>query len=77
MHDHGSVVLGASEGATADIAWIVIYTLCWILMAAPFVLWYAGVRTPRAERRAARDRQADAPAVEADETEVPVEQMTA
>ena len=44
---------------------------------APFVLWYAGVRTPRAERRAARDRQADAPAVEADETEVPVEQMTA
>ncbi len=51
MHDHGSVVLGASEGATADIAWIVIYTLCWILMAAPFVLWYAARPMPPPSRR--------------------------
>ena len=77
MSDHGNAVLGASEGATADIAWAVIYVMCWILMAAPFVLWYAGVRTPRAERRAARERPADAPALEADESEVSVEQMTA
>ena len=54
MSDHQVAVLGAAEGVGADIAWVVIYVLCWILMIAPFALWYAGVRTPRAERVARR-----------------------
>jgi hypothetical protein len=54
MTDHQVAVLGAAEGVGADIAWVVVYILCWFLMIAPFALWYAGVRTPRAERRARR-----------------------
>ena len=54
MSDHPSAVLAAAEGVGAEIAWVVIYILCWILMIAPFALWWAGVRTPRAERRARR-----------------------
>jgi hypothetical protein len=49
--DHHAAVLGAAEGTGAEIAWVVIYVLCWILMIAPFALWWAGVRTPRSERR--------------------------
>jgi len=48
--DHHATVLGAAEGTGAEIAWVVIYVLCWILMIAPFALWWAGVRTPRSER---------------------------
>ena len=54
MSDHPSAVLAAAEGVGAEIAWVVIYILCWILMIAPFALWWAGVRTTRAERRARR-----------------------
>ena len=54
MSDQQVTVLGAAEGVGADIAWVVIYILCWILMIAPFALWWAGVRTPRAERQARR-----------------------
>ena len=56
MSDHPSAVLAAAEGVGAEIAWVVISVLCWILMIAPFALWWAGVRTPRAERRAAGGR---------------------
>ena len=61
MSDHPSAVLAAAEGVGAEIAWVVIYILCWILMIAPFALWWAGVRTTRAERRARRaaDTQID------------------
>jgi hypothetical protein len=52
--DQPGVVLGGAEGTGAEIAWVVIYGLCWILMIAPFALWWAGVRTPRSERRARR-----------------------
>ena len=44
-------ILGAAEGTSAEIAWIVIYVLCVILAIAPFALWWAGVRTPRSEKR--------------------------
>jgi hypothetical protein len=54
MSEHPAAVLAAAEGAAAEIAWIVVLVLCWFLMIAPFALWYAGVRTPRAERRARR-----------------------
>jgi hypothetical protein len=54
VSDQQAAVLGAAEGTGAEIAWVVIYVLCWILMIAPFALWWAGVRTPRAERRARR-----------------------
>lgn len=63
MSDHQAAVLGAAEGTGAEIAWVVVYILCWILMIAPFALWYAGVRTPRAERRARRNAS-DAVAVD-------------
>jgi hypothetical protein len=59
VSDHQATVLGAAEGVGADIAWVVIYVLCWILMVAPFALWWAGVRTPRAERQARRAAAAD------------------
>ena len=64
MSDHPSAVLAAAEGVGAEIAWVVIYALCWILMIAPFALWWAGVRTTRAERRAraAADTPSDAAA---------------
>jgi hypothetical protein len=45
-----SAVLGVAEGTSAEIAWVVVYVLCWFFMIFPVVLWYAGVRTPRAER---------------------------
>ena len=61
MTDQPGVMLGATEGTGAEIAWVVIYGLCWILMIAPFALWWAGVRTPRSERRA---RRAAAPTAE-------------
>jgi hypothetical protein len=77
MGDHQEAVLGATEGAAADIAWVVIYVLCLLLMVAPFVLWYADVRTPRTERRARRDR--DRVTTEADtiEPDAPAEELTA
>ena len=50
MTDHETVMLGAAEGTGAEIAWVVVYILCWFFVVFPFVLWYAGVRRPRAER---------------------------
>jgi hypothetical protein len=60
MSDHPSAVLAAAEGLGAEIAWVVISILCWILMIAPFALWWAGVRTPRSERHARRAAAATA-----------------
>ena len=54
MTDDATVVLGAAEGTGAEIAWVVVYVLCWFFVIFPFVLWYFGVRTPRAEREATR-----------------------
>ena len=68
MTDHQSAVLGAAEGTGAEIAWVVVSILCWILMVAPFALWWAGVRTPRSERRAVAD-----PSETADRTTVGIE----
>ena len=66
MTDHQVGVLGAAEGAGADIAWVIIYVLCGFLMIAPFALWYAGVRTPRAERQARRAADATGSAPDPD-----------
>jgi len=51
MTDDQLGLLAAAEGTTAEIAWVVVYVLCCVVMVAPFVIWFAGVRTPRAERR--------------------------
>ena len=57
-------IIGAAEGAGARIAWVVVYVLCWCCVVLPFVVWYAGVRTPRAQRTA-RPGPAAAPDVAA------------
>jgi hypothetical protein len=44
-------LLAAAEGTSAEIAWIIVYVLCCVVMVAPFLVWFAGVRTPRAERQ--------------------------
>jgi hypothetical protein len=66
MTDDATVVLGAAEGTGAEIAWVVVYVLCWFFMIFPFVLWYFGVRTPRAER-VATGAEASPPIPDVDE----------
>ena len=60
MTDHETVLLGAAEGTGAEIAWVVVYILCWFFVVFPFVLWYAGVRRPRTERDERRRGAAEA-----------------
>jgi len=60
MTDDATVMLGAAEGTGAEIAWVVVYVLCWFFMIFPFVLWYFGVRAPRAVREAKRAGAASA-----------------
>jgi hypothetical protein len=69
MTDEPTVLLGAAEGTGAEIAWFVVYALCWFFVVFPFVLWYCGVRTPRAERRKdlAREPNDDTAAPDRDE----------
>jgi hypothetical protein len=67
MSPLGAAVLAGAEGTGARIAWVVVYVLCWCCVVFPFALWYAGVRTPRAERAARKG--ATAPAGDASERE--------
>ena len=67
MTDDATVVLGAAEGTGAEIAWVVVYVLCWFFVIFPFVLWYFGVHTPRAEREADRTGDAEPTSADVDE----------
>jgi hypothetical protein len=67
MTDDATVVLGAAEGTGAEIAWVVVYVLCWFFVIFPFVLWYFGVRTPRAVRETERSGATTAPSPDVEE----------
>jgi hypothetical protein len=64
-----NAILGAAEGTSAEIAWIVVYVLCVVLVLAPFALWWAGVRKPRSEKR--RQREAAQRATTPADTDTP------